>query len=79
MILEFLEFQDRVSTVQVGRMVFQEFLEPRACLEMYSGQHLEIPEGTDHQDSLEIRVHLGHLELLDYLVGRTNSYNCSKV
>lgn len=72
MILEFLEFQDRVSMVQVGRMVFQEFLEPRACLEMYWGPHLEILEGMVYLDSLEIRVHLGRLELLDYLVGRMN-------
>lgn len=46
---------------------------------MYWGPHLEILEGTVHLDSLEIRVYLGRLELLDYLVGRTNYYNCSKV
>lgn len=69
---ELQEFQDRVLTVPVGRMVFQEFLEPRASLEMYWGPHLEILEGTVHLDSLEIRVYQGHLEVLDCLVGMMN-------
>lgn len=69
---EFQEIQDKGLMVPMGRMVFQEFLEPRASLEMYWGPHLEIPEGTVHLDSLEIRVYQGHQEVLDYLVGRTN-------
>lgn len=72
MTLEFQEVQDRVLMVQVGRMVFQVFLEPRASLGRYWGPLLEILEGAVHLDSQEIRVYQGRLEALDYLVGREN-------
>lgn len=69
-ILDFLELQDRVLMVHLGRMVFQELLDPRAYLEMSLGPRQEVLEGMVHLDSLEIRVYQGSLEDLDYLVGR---------
>lgn len=75
MTLEFQEVQDRVLMVQVGRTVFQVFLEPKASLERYWGQLLEILEGTVHLDSQEIRVCQERLEALDFLVGRENYYH----
>ena len=57
MTLEFQEAQDRVLMVQVARMVFQVFLEPRASLERYWVPLLEILEETVHLDSQEIRVY----------------------
>lgn len=72
MTLEVQEVQDRVLMVQVGRMAFPVFLEPRASLERYWGPLLEILEETVHLDSQEIRVFQGRLESLDDLVGREN-------
>lgn len=71
--LELQEFQDRVLMVQVGRMVFQVFLEPRDSLERYWGPLLEILEGTVHLDSQEIRVYQGRQEPLDGLVAMAGS------
>lgn len=74
MTLEFQEVQDKVLMVQVGRTVFQVFLEPRASLERYWGLLLETLEGSVHLDSQEIRVYQGRLEPLDCLVGRESFY-----